>query len=232
MSHRKSQLKLSHQDLAVNADVRTKKLQPETIEAKPEIVRRDASSGSLVVRRPYDRATGEPLEEGYGHRWVDEDGEEIPGGDIEEYVLRGDEEKQVARHEPTLGEGRSLQAIRWIPVAEVDEYHVEATHEIWGEDDVDVAQLYALAEHIRDFDQAPVVPVVFQPAYHRNWGIITPAFFDGTFSLILRVTNQKIEPEQRMPTLDGADPEDLELDADDLDAGESPSRTHPSSDAA
>lgn len=220
MSHRKSQLKLSHQDLAVNADVRTKKLEPETIDEKPEIVRRDASSGSLVVRQVYDKATEEPLEEGYGYRWVNEDGKEVPTEDIEEYVVKEDEEKKVARHEPTLGKGRTLQASRWIPVAEVDEYLVDRTYEIWGEDDVDVAQLYALAEHIRDFDQAPVVPVVFQPAYYRNWGIITPAFFDETFSLILRVTSQKIEPEERMPTLDVDDLEELEVDEDDADAGE------------
>lgn len=202
MAHRKSKLKLKHQDLAVNADIRTKKLQPEELEEKPEIVRRDAKAGSLVVRQVYDKATDKPLEGGYGYRWVNEEGDEVPSADIEEYVVKDGEEKKVAKHDPTLGKGRSLEAITWIPVAEIDEYLIKKTYEIWGEDDVDIAQLYELAEHIRDFDEAPVVPVIFQPSYYKDWGIITPAFFEDSFSLILRVTSQKIEPEERMPTLD------------------------------
>ncbi|PSP66429.1 hypothetical protein BRC85_09725 [Halobacteriales archaeon QS_1_69_70] len=205
MAHRKSTLKLTHQDLAVNADVRTKKLDPEDLEEQPEIVRRDARSGQLVVRQTYDKASGEALEEGYGYRWVNEDGEEVPKEDIEEYVLEDDEERQVEKREPTLGSDRTVEAIEWIPVAELDEYLIGKTYEMWGEDDADVAQLYELAEHIREFDQAPVVPVVLQPSYYQDWGIITPAFFEESFSIILRVTSRKIEPEERMPKLDVED---------------------------
>lgn len=218
MSARKSQLKLSHQDLAVNADIRTKKLHPEPIDERPEIIRRDATSGSLVVRQLYDKATDDPLEEGYGYRWVTEEGEEVTAEDIEEYVIEDDEEKRVSKHDPTLGKERTLTAMTWIPVAEIDEYLIDKTYEIWGEDDTDIAQLYELAEHIRDFDQAPVVPVVFQPSYYRNWGIITPALFDDEFSLILRITTQKIEPEERMPTIDSDEVEDIQRE--DLEEGE------------
>lgn len=201
MPHRKSRLKLHHQDLAVNADVRTKKLSPENLEEKPEIIRRDEKTGTLVVRQVYDKATDEPLEEGYGYRWVNEEGDEVPTEDIQEYVVKDDEERPISKYDPTLGGDRTLEAIQWIPVATIDEYLIDKTYEMWGEDDTDVQQLLELAEHIRDFDEAPVVPIVIQPSYYKQWGILTPIFFEDEFSLIVRITSQKILPDERMPIL-------------------------------
>lgn len=201
MPHRKTKLKLKHQDLVVNADIRTKKLSPEALEDHPDVVRRDEKTGSLVVRQTYDKATDDPLEDGYGYRWVNEEGDEVPSEDIQEYVVKDGEEQPFSKHEPTLGGGRTVEAIDWIPVAQIDEYLIDRTYELWGEDDADVVQLLELAEHIRDFDQAPVIPVVLQPSRYKDWGIITPVFFEDEFALIIRVTSQKIEPDQRMPML-------------------------------
>lgn len=205
MPHRKTRLKLKHQDLAINADIRTAKLSPDDIVERPETVRRDETSGSLVVRQIYDKASGEPLEDGYGYRWVNEDGEEVPKEDIQLFAIEDDEEQPFSKHEPTLGADRTVSADTWIPVATIDEYLVEKIYEVWGDDDEDIAQLYELAEHIRDFDEAPVVPFVLQPAMYKKWGIITPFFYEDSFSLIVRVTEQKIEPEHHMPMLTAAD---------------------------
>lgn len=201
MPHRKTRLKLKHQGLAINADIRTKKLKPEKLEEQPEIVKRDERTGSLIIRQIYDKETGDPLEEGYGYRYVNEEGEEVPKEDIQEYVVKNGEEKKFSKQEPTLGGGRTLEAIDWIPVAKIDEYLIEKTYELWGEDDTDIAQLYELAKHIVETDEAPVVPFVMQPTYYKDWGIITPIFFDDEFSLIIRVTSEKIEPDERMPQL-------------------------------
>lgn len=201
MAYRKTRLKLKHQDLAINADIRTGKLSPEDLEDQPEIIRRDEQSGSLVIRQLYDKESGEPLEEGYGYRWINEEGEEVPSEDIQLFVVAGDEEQRFSKHEPTLGGERTLTAETWIPVGTIDGYLIDKVYELWGEDDEDVGQLYELAEHIRDFDEAPVVPFVLQPAHYRSWGIITPFFFEDSFSLIIRVTEQKIEPEHTMPIL-------------------------------
>lgn len=210
MAYRKSRLKLNHQGLAVNADVYTKKLSPETVEDRPEIVRRDQSTGELVVRQTYDKQTEESLEEGYGYRWVNESGEEVPTEDVEEYIVEDDEEQQFSKHEPTLGGGRALEAITWIPIAQIDEYLVDRTYELWSEDLTDITQLHDLAEHIRDFEEAPVVPIVLQPKYFKDWGIITPQFFEDSFALIVRITSEKIEPDEQMPYLDEEDIEEAE----------------------
>lgn len=198
MPHRKSRLKLKHQDLAVNADIRAAKLDPEDIGDDPEIIRRDERTGGLLVRQVYDKESGEPLEEGYGYRWVNEEGEEVPDEDVQLYAVGDEEERPFSKHEPTVGSERVLTAETWIPVAQVDEYLVEKVYELYGEDAVDVAQLFELAEHIRDFDEAPVVPFVLQASIYRKWGIVTPIFYDEEFALIVRVTTRKIEPEHRM----------------------------------
>lgn len=210
MSHRKTRLKLRHQDLAINADIRTKKLSPETVEDQPDIIRRDETSGELVVRQLYDKDTEEPLEDGYGYRWVTESGEEVPSEDIVEYVIEDNEEREISKHEPTLGRDRTLEALSWLPIARIDEYLIDRTYEVWAEEPPDVKQLLDLAEHIRDFEEAPVVPVVFQPAFYKNWGIITPQFFEDSFALVLRITSEKIEPEESMPYLDEEDLEAMQ----------------------
>lgn len=202
MAHRKSRLKLKHQDLAINADIRTAKLSPEDLVDHPETVRRDEQTGNLVVRQLYDKDSGETLEEGYGYRWVNEEGDEVPKEDLQLYAVEDDEEQPFSKHEPTLGSERTVSAETWIPVASIDEYLIDKVYELWGEDDEDVAQLYDLAEHIRDFDEAPVIPFVLQPSVYKSWGIITPFFFEDSFSLIVRVTDQKIESEHEMPVLD------------------------------
>lgn len=215
MAHRKTRLKLKHQDLAINTDVRTGKLSPDSIQDRPEIVRRDGQSGSLVVRQTYEKESGDALEEGYGYRWINEDGAEVPTEDLELFAVEDGEEVAFEKHEPTVGGDRVLTADTWIPVADLDGYLVERIYEMWGDTEADEAQLYELAVHVRDFDEAPVVPFVLQPAMFKTWGIITPFFYDDTFSLIVRVTDQKIEPEHQMPVpSDDAREKALEPDPD------------------
>lgn len=208
MAHRKTRLKLKHQDLSINTDIRTAKLDPEALADDPEIVRRDRKSGDLAIRQLYDKASGDPLEEGYGYRWVTESGDEVSSEDIGLYVVEDGEERAFSKYDPTLGSERTLTAETWIPVATIDEYLVERVYEGWGEDEIDVAQLYELATHIRDFDEAPVVPFVLQPSLYKKWAIITPVFYEDEFALLFRVTSQKIEAQHRMQQIT---PDEVEI---------------------
>jgi hypothetical protein len=201
MAYRKSRLKFDHQGLTVNADVRTAKLTPEALAERPEIIRRDERSGDLAVRQIYDKATGDPLEESYGYRWITEAGEEVPVEHRQRYVVEGDDERPFSKHEPTVGADRTLTAETWIPVATIDEYLIEDIYEIWAEEYEDILELTRLAEHIREFDEAPVVPFLLQPSNYKRWGIITPYFLKDRFALIIRVTDHKIEAEHTMPIL-------------------------------
>lgn len=198
---RKSTLKLEHQGLAINADIRTAKLSADAVEERPEVITRDRKTDNLVINQLYDKATGEPLEEGYGYRYVDEEGNEVPTDDLEYYVVEDDRERRVKKLEPTFGRGRTVTPITWIPIDQINHYLIDRTYEIWGEEDIDVAQLHRLAQHITEFESAPVVPVVLQSSFFKDWGIITPEFYDDEFSMIMRITTEKIEPEHRMPRL-------------------------------
>jgi hypothetical protein len=202
---RKSALKLEHQGLAINADIRTEKLSAESVEERPEVITRDRKTGNLVISQIYDKATEEPLEAGYGYRYVDEEGNEVTKDDLEYFVVEDDEERRVKKREPTLGRGRTITPITWIPIDQINHYLIDRTYEIWGEEDLDIAQLYQLAQHITEFEEAPVIPVVLQPTFYKDWGIITPEFYDEEFSLIMRITSEKIEPGHRMPQLTEAD---------------------------
>lgn len=199
MAHRKTRLKLDHQNLRVNTEIRTKKLDPEALQEEPEIRRRDRRSGKRVTRQLYDKASGDPLADGYGYRWVTESGEEVSSEEIDFFVADEGDERAFSKHEPTLGRERTVTAETWIPVATIDEYLVEQVYECWAEDDTDVDDLYDLAIHIRNFDVAPVVPFVLQPSMYKKWGILTPVFYEDSFAMLIRVTARKIQPENRMP---------------------------------
>lgn len=196
---RRNTLKIRRDGLLVNADVRTEKLDEQPIDGGREVIRREAGTGQRVTRQAYDKATGRPLDEGYGFRWVDEDGEEVPEEDLEYYERAGDDERRVEPHEPTLGRGRTLTPEEWIPVGSLGAYLVTRTYEVWAEDEPDVEQLYDLAEHVSTSGMAPVLPVVLQPSLVESWGILTPQFYDRTFGLLMRVTRQRVEPEHPMP---------------------------------
>ena len=211
MAHRKSQLKLKKQGVAVNADIRTAKLDPEDVTEQPEVIQRDRETGTLITSQVYDKATDEPLEEGYGYRYLNEEGDEVPSENIEYYQIKDGEESKFTLNEPTLGSGRTVSPITWIPVETADQYLVERTYEMWGEESEDVAQLFELATLIRDYDEAPVIEVVLQRSKYKSWGIITPQFFEDAFAMIIRLTKQKIVPAHEMPQLR---PEDIPEDED------------------
>ena len=211
MAHRKSRLKINKQGVAVNADIRTAKLDPASVVDSPDIIQRDAETGTLVTNQVYDKATGDPLEEGYGYRYINEEGEEVPREHLEYYQVRDGQEEAFTLHEPTLGAERTVSPFTWIPVGTIDRYLIERTYEIWGEEQEDIVQLHELAELIREYDEAPVIEVVLQKSKYKSWGIITPQFFEDTFALILRITKEKITPEHEMPQLTEEDlPEDEE----------------------
>lgn len=206
---RKNRLKIKDDGLVVNADIRTEKLTETEIEDYTEIVRRDPQ-GSRVDRQVYDKESGEALEEGYGYRWVNEEGGEVDPDDVQYFEVVGGEEQRVEPHEPTLGRDRTLQPIRWVPLSELGEFLVTRTYEVWAEDGEDVSQLYELADHIRVHARAPVVPVVLQHSLQESWGIVTPQFYDDSFSLLMRVTRSRVEPQHHMPVLPQEDVDEEE----------------------
>jgi len=194
MAPRKRRLELHHKDLAVSADVRTATLSPEDVGERPDTVRRDDQSGTRVLREIDDEASGDPLVEGFGYQWVNEHGEPVPEADVRLSALEDGTEKPFSKHELTVGDEGVFTAEAWIPVASIDEYLIAGVSEVWGETEGDEARLFDLAEHIRDFDEAPVVPFLLQPSVYKTWGIVTPFFDEETFSLIARLTDRKIEP--------------------------------------
>lgn len=196
---RTNTLKLRRDGLVVNAEVRTEKLDEESLGSHPEVVARDAATGLRVEREQYDKATGDLLEEGHGYRWVNGEGDVVDDDDVRYYEVRDGGEREVERHDPTLGRGRTLSAVEWTPLSAIDAFLVTRTYEMWAEDEEDVDQLYELAEHVRASGEAPVLPVVVRPALLRSWGIVTPQFYDATFSLIVRVTRERVRPEHHMP---------------------------------
>lgn len=202
---RNNRLKIKQDGLVVNADIKTQKLEEKNIESQPEIVRRDPNRLE-VTRELYDKATGELLEDGYGYRWVNEEGDEVPEDEVQYYQIVGGEEREVSRQEPTLGRGRTLKPVSWTSLGEIGEFLVTRTYEVWSENEEDISQLYELADFVRVRAQAPVVSVVLKRSILESWGIVTPQFYDDEFSLIMRVTRKRVEPQHHMPVL----PEEVE----------------------
>jgi hypothetical protein len=203
MAARKGNLRMNQGDLQMNANVRFKKLKSEHL-SKPEIIRRDKKTGEEVTRKTYDKASGEMLEEGYGYKWMTkESGEEVPKERIQYFQVMDDgEEKQIQKRESTIGADKPVSPVKWISADEIQEYLVERVYEIWGENHDDELQLAEFANWYRDHGQAPVIPVVFRKKLYQDWGIITPYFDDnGDFSIIMRITKKKIQPQHEMDVM-------------------------------
>lgn len=219
MATRKGILKLSRNDLAVVASFETERLEAENIESPPEIVRWDAETDQPVVRQRYVKSTHEeidgepPLPEGTtGYRWVNEDGEAVPKERLT-YVQRkpdGDVE-EVNKRPTTVLKDEPLPVEQWVDLAKVGSYLVDATYEIWGEEPADEADLQKLASYIEEEGETPMVVWLLQPAFLKSWGLIVPEFDEEEerFSLVVKVTQKKIEPQHSMPVLEPGEVDEL-----------------------
>lgn len=202
MAARKTRLRIDREDLKINALVRTKKIPERDIDDDPEIVRIDAETGQEVNKVVYDKASGEQLEEGYGYRYVNEDGQEVPKGDIEYYqILDEDHREKVEKFEATLGSERTVEPDKWINESEVDEFLVSKVYEMWGEEDEDTEQLYELMNYADETGKVPVIPVVFRKSFHKKWGMLTPYHDGDEFGILMQITTKKLTPEHEMETI-------------------------------
>lgn len=196
---RRSRLRIQRGNLQIHPEVRTEKLTAERIQERPEIHRR-GPRGEPVERVAYDKETGEVLEEGYGFRWVTEEGREVPRDEVMHVEIVDGEAREVEPYTPTMGRSRTVEPVLWVDLDDVDTYLTRETYEMWGETQEDEEQLYELAYYIEAYDEAPVVPFVLRESLYESWAIITPVFHkeDETFSLVLRVTQERIRPRHHM----------------------------------
>lgn len=202
MPARKNNLRIDHDGLLINADVRLGKVTEENVNKEGKIIRRDKKTGNRVKRHPYDKETEERLESGYGWNYYDEEtGEQVPKERIEHYQVLDGDEKKVEKRDPTIGGGRTLEPVKWIPVHEEEQFLVEKTYEMWGEEPQDDAQLARLANYIEETGEAPVLPFLYQSGFFQKWAIVIPHWDGDQFALLLRITKQKVHPEHEMEKL-------------------------------
>jgi len=224
MATRYGVLELSREDLEIEAAFETERLDAQDIEEAPEIARWDPETDGPVVRQRYVKPTheeidGEPaLPEGtVGYRWVTEDGEVVPSERLT-YVQRtpdGDVER-VDKRPTTVTKDESLPVERWVPLDEVGSYLVESTYELWGREAADEADLQRLAEYVEQEGETPMVVWMLQPAFLKTWGLLVPEFDEeeDRFSIVVRLTQQRIEPEHSMPVLSAEEVEAVLAEAE------------------
>lgn len=225
MATRKGILQLSHEDLAVVAEFETERLEAENIESPPEIARWDAGTDQPVVRQRYvteehDDIDGEPaLPKGtVGYRWVNEDGEEVPKERLT-YVQRtpDGEVEEVEKRPTTVRKDEALPVETWVDLDEVGSFLVESTYELWGREPEDEAELQRLAAYVEEAGETPMVVWLLQPAFLKTWGLLEPRFDEDReqFSIVVKVTQKRIEPKHEMPVMEEGEVEELLAQAEE-----------------
>lgn len=225
MATRKGILKLSHEGLAVVAEFETERLEAENIENPPDIARWDAETDQPVVRQRYvkeahDDIEGEPaLPKGtVGYRWVNEDGEEVPRERLTYVQRRPDGEvEEVSKRPTTVLKDEPLPVETWVALEDVSSFLVESTYELWGREAEDEAELQRLAEHIQEEGETPMVVWMLQPAYLKSWGVLEPRFDEDeeAFSIVVKVTQKRIETEHEMPLMAAGEVEEILAEAEE-----------------
>lgn len=219
MATRKGIIKLAREDIAILANFETERLEATNIEAPPDIARWDPETEQPVVRQRYVKPEHEEIDdepalpEGtVGYRWVNEDGDVVPTERLT-YVQRtpdGDV-RTVDKRPTTVLTDEALPVEKWVPLEDVDTFLVDATYEIWGREPEDEAELQKLAEYVESAGETPMFVWLLQPAFLKSWGLLVPEFDDDRdrFSLVVKVTQKKIEPEHTMPVLEAEEVEEI-----------------------
>lgn len=225
MATRKGIIQLTREDLAVTARFETERLEAHDIEAGPEIARWDSETDQPVVRQRYVKEThddidGEPpLPEGTsGYRWVNEDGEEVPKERLTYVQLKPDGEVEGVEKRPTtVLKDEVLPVEKWVDRDVVDRFLVESTYEVWGREAGDEVELQKLAEYIEEAGETPMFVWMLQPEFFKTWGILVPQFDEGdqSFSLFVKTTRKRMDPEHEMPIMSVEEVEDIRAAAEE-----------------
>ena len=154
MATRKGVIQLTHEDLAVTASFETERMEAHDIEEGPEIVRWDREAGQPVIKQRYVKPDHDAIEDEpalprgtVGYRYVNEDGEEVPDERMIYVQRRPDGEvERVDKRPSTVLKGEPLPVEKWIDFDRINDFLVESTYELWGEEPTDEAALQELAE--------------------------------------------------------------------------------------
>lgn len=219
MATRKGVIELARGDLIVRAHFETERLEPREIEDWPEITRWDAEADRPIVRERHVKEQHEELEGEtalptgtVGYRYVTEDGEEVPKERVTFAQVRPDGEVEMVEKRPsTVRKGEEVPVEKWVDRDDVDQFLIDDIYEVWGQEAEDEAELQELAEYIEETGEAPMFVWMLQPTLYKTWGIMVPQFDEAAeeFSLFVKTTRKRIEPEHEMPIMEKSEVEDL-----------------------
>ena len=225
MATRKGIIELAREDLIVRAHFETERLEPREIENWPEITRWDAEANRPVRRERHVKSSHEELEGEtalpngtVGYRYVTEGGEAVPKDRVSfAQVKPNGEVEEVKKRPSTVLKGEVVPLEKWVDRDAVEQYLTDETYEVWGQEAEDEAELQELAEYIEESGEAPMFVWMLQPTLYKTWGIMVPHFDEEAeeFSLFVKTTRKRIEPEHEMPVLAQTEVEDLVSGAED-----------------
>lgn len=224
MATRKGIIELARDDLIVRAHFETERLEPREIEDWPEIARWDAEADRPVVRERHVKESHEALEGEtalpngtVGYRYVTEGGEEVPKDRVTFVQVKPDGEvAEVKKRPSTVLKDEVVPVEKWVDRDAVEQFLVDDIYEVWGQEAEDEAELQELADHIEETGEAPMFVWMLQPTLYKTWGIMVPQFDEEAeeFSLFVKTTRKRIEPEHEMPLLEQSEVEDLVADSE------------------
>ena len=184
--------RLTSKDLIEEPRVMTDSFDKPTVGT---IYARQRSTGKRVRRGVIDKSTGLPLAHGYGHVWMNIDGEIVDKADIEYYQKTSSGEKKIRQYPANLGADRVLKPKSVIPLEEVDMYLVEHIYEVNGRDPEDDKTIYELGRYMEQKGFAIVYPFVVREGWKKYWAILVPNFHPKKkkFNLLAYMVRAKIE---------------------------------------
>lgn len=225
MATRKGIFELSREDIIVRAHFETERLEPREIENWPEITRWDAEVGRPVVRERHVKEGHEELEGetalpkgSVGYRYVTEDGDEVPKERVTFAQVHPDGAiEEVKKRPSTVRKDEVVPVEKWVDRDTVEQFLIDDIYEVWGQDAEDEAELQELAEYIEESGEAPMFVWMLQPTLYKTWGIMVPQFDEAAeeFSLFVKTTRKRIEPEHEMPLMEQSAVDDLLAESED-----------------
>lgn len=225
MATRKGVIQVTRENLAVAANFETEKLEAREIEDAPEIARWDSETNQPVVRQRYAKEAHDDIEDEpalpkgtVGYRYVNEDGDEVPNERLTYVQLtpEGDAE-EVEKRPSSVLTGEVVPVEKWVDRDAVDTFLVESTYEVWGQEAADEAALQELAEYVEEAGETPMFVWMLQPEFYKTWGLLVPQFDEDAdeFSLFVKTTRKRLEPNHEMPVLSQSEIEEIEAAAEE-----------------
>jgi hypothetical protein len=134
----------------------------------------------------------------YFWRFTDNQGNFYTADRAFPFVGGGKKLKPAEKYEPTIGSGRLMEVLKYIPASREKNYIFTSGYNVRGKS----KQFYKFMDYLLRKKLIAVVPIVFRTGVVSHFGLLCPRKnISGQYSIVIKIVSEKVIPDWHKPVI-------------------------------